>query len=119
MSKVKTVTEKIREYYCAEGNDNEWLVEKGKVKEGRLLKEACLEIERLENDLGDMSVKYSECNYKIIRDNDKLIEPYRTKFQESNRKVNEAESYIKSINFKSRDIVNSINSLNEIFDFKK
>ena len=30
---------RIRQYYCVNGG--EWLVEKGKVKEAKLLKEAC------------------------------------------------------------------------------
>ena len=36
---------RIRNHYQAE--NGEWLVEKGKVKEARLLKEACEEIEAL------------------------------------------------------------------------
>ena len=45
----KTVEQRIRELYCAEGG--EWLVEKGKVKEARLLKEAHHEIVRLKKEL--------------------------------------------------------------------
>ena len=36
---------RIRQYYCVNGG--EWLVEKGKVKEAKLLKEACENIEKL------------------------------------------------------------------------
>lgn len=45
----KTVEEKILDYYCAEGG--EWLIEKGKVKEARLLKEAYHRIISLKKDL--------------------------------------------------------------------
>lgn len=41
----KMIEHKIREHYVAE--NGEWLVEKGKVKEAKLLKEACEAIERL------------------------------------------------------------------------
>jgi capsid portal protein len=36
---------RIRQHYCAD--NGEWLVEKGKVKEAKLLKEACEAIEKL------------------------------------------------------------------------
>lgn len=41
----KSIEARIREHYVAD--NGEWLVEKGKVKEARMLKEACVEIERL------------------------------------------------------------------------
>lgn len=46
----KTVEVRIREHYCAE--NGEWLIEKGKVKEARLLKEAYHRIQSLKNDVG-------------------------------------------------------------------
>jgi len=42
---TKPVEERIREHYTAQ--NGEWLVEKGKVKEAKLLKEACETIEKL------------------------------------------------------------------------
>ena len=44
----KSVETRIRQHYVAE--DGEWLVEKGKVKEAKMLKEACETIERLRKD---------------------------------------------------------------------
>lgn len=41
----KSIEARIREHYVAE--NGEWLVEKGKVKEARLLKEACETVEKL------------------------------------------------------------------------
>lgn len=41
----KKIETRIREHYVAE--TGEWLVEKGKVKEAKLLKEACETIEKL------------------------------------------------------------------------
>jgi chaperonin cofactor prefoldin len=48
---VKSIESRIREYYVSESG--EWLVEKGKVKEAKLLKEACETIEwlRRQNNL--------------------------------------------------------------------
>lgn len=48
---VKSIESRIREYYVSESG--EWLVEKGKVKEAKLLKEACETIEwlRKQNNL--------------------------------------------------------------------
>lgn len=48
MTTEKTVEDRIREHYCAD--NGEWLVEKGKVKEARLLKEAFHRIHSLKND---------------------------------------------------------------------
>jgi adenosyl cobinamide kinase/adenosyl cobinamide phosphate guanylyltransferase len=49
----KVMTDKIeariRQHYCAE--NGEWLIEKGKVKEAKLLKEACETIESLRNEV--------------------------------------------------------------------
>ena len=52
----KTIETRIREHYVAE--TGEWLVEKGKVKEAKMLKEACETIERL-----CKQYKTSESNY--------------------------------------------------------
>lgn len=40
---------RIRQHYCAE--NGEWLIEKGKVKEAKLLKEACETIESLRKEV--------------------------------------------------------------------
>jgi hypothetical protein len=47
MSDVKIETQ-IRNHYCVD--NGEWLVEKGKVKEAKLLKEACITIEKLRKE---------------------------------------------------------------------
>ena len=46
---TKSVEERIREHYTAQ--NGEWLVEKGKVKEAKLLKEACIKLERQSREL--------------------------------------------------------------------
>ena len=43
---------RIREHYCAA--NGEWLVEKGKVKEAKLLKEACTSIETMRRELSKL-----------------------------------------------------------------
>jgi len=54
----KTVDERIRQHYQV--NKGEWLVEKGKVKEAKLLKEACETIERLRNQAANSERLYWE-----------------------------------------------------------
>jgi len=52
----KLIETRIREHYVAE--TGEWLVEKGKVKEAKMLKEACETIEKLRREY-----QASERNY--------------------------------------------------------
>jgi len=81
----KTIEARIREHYVSD--NGEWLVEKGKVKEARLLKEACETIERLRRE-----VAVSERNYhRMLRsthdkelnlaEREKLVEERETKFE--------------------------------------
>ena len=44
----KSIESRIRQHYVAESG--EWLVEKGKVKEAKMLKEACETIEKIRKD---------------------------------------------------------------------
>lgn len=60
----KTVEVRIREHYCAE--NGEWLVDKGKVKEARLLKEAYHRIQSLKNDVGMYGNWYTDEKNKRI-----------------------------------------------------
>jgi len=52
-TKYKTVEEHIRAHYTAVGT-NEWLVERGKVKEAKLLKEACIKLEKQGRELAKL-----------------------------------------------------------------
>ena len=55
---IDPIETRIRQHYCAE--NREWLVEKGKVKEAKLLKEACLKLEAQGRELGKLrDEKYS------------------------------------------------------------
>ena len=49
---------RIRQHYCAD--NGEWLVEKGKIKEAKLLKEACEEIEKLRKQYANSERLYWE-----------------------------------------------------------
>lgn len=49
---------RIRQHYCAE--NGEWLVEKGKVKEAKLLKEACEAIESLRRGTRNLEKAHHE-----------------------------------------------------------
>jgi hypothetical protein len=77
---------RIRQHYCAD--NGEWLVEKGKVKEAKLLKEACEAIEKLRRHY-----ETSERNYhrlmmdtskkgRELDEREKRIEERETRFEE-------------------------------------
>jgi hypothetical protein len=81
----KTIEARIREHYVSD--NGEWLVEKGKVKEARLLKEACETIERLRREIAVSERNY----YRMLRstndkehnlaEREKLVEERETKFE--------------------------------------
>jgi len=58
----KDIEDKIREYYL---DDGEWLVEKGKVKEARLLKEAYTRIKKLKTENAYLSKHAHDLNTKL------------------------------------------------------
>lgn len=60
MANEKPVEDRIVEYYLAE--DGTWLVEKGKVKEAKLLKEADARIRQLKKEVRFYEQKWSEKN---------------------------------------------------------
>lgn len=74
----KTIEMRIREHYCS--NNGEWLVESGKVREARLLKEACECIERLRRQ-----------NFTLQTHNSNLLRDTA----EKERELNEREKEIK------------------------
>ena len=59
----KNIEEQIRDYYQA--NNGEWLVEKGKVKEAKLLKQAVERIDSLKNNVRYFSNRCKELEYSI------------------------------------------------------
>ena len=85
---TKYITERIREYYCVDKHKEEWLVEKGKVKEGRMLKEACIEIERLQKRVSDQETRINKRWIKSYEDDNKLTDPLNRKIKELKDKVN-------------------------------
>ena len=62
---IDPIETRIRQHYCAE--NGEWIVEKGKVKEAKLLKEACEAIEKLRGQYTTSERNY----YRIITDTSK------------------------------------------------
>lgn len=74
MAVQKKIETRIREHYESEGG--EWLIERGKVKEAKLLKAACLEVERLRIQLANKSQKLHDkqwANWKDQADYDDKI----------------------------------------------
>lgn len=77
---------RIRNHYQAESG--EWLVEKGKVKEARLLKEACEAIESLKRNNRKLENEYFEMLRKTyskereLADREKKIAEREQRFEE-------------------------------------
>lgn len=116
MSKIKpTITQRIREYYCSEGQ-NEWLVEKGKIKEGRLLKEACLEIERSHDAYSEMSGTYHKLYYKKLEDEQKVIQPYIDKIWNLDSKIRELNNLFDTLESYQKNVLGSINDARKIIN---
>ena len=90
---AKTIEEEIREYYLS--SDGEWLVEKGKVKEARMLKKA----------------------YERIKEQQSTISFYKNLYKEKCEKLaslekdqNEREEVLKNAEKKVKDSLRSMES---------
>jgi hypothetical protein len=95
MNGHKTVEQEIRDYYLAD--NGEWIVEKGKMKEAKLLKQAVQRIESLKNELNWFSKKNLEFENLIedkiaSRRKDLNIreEALRKRENELNRRIDDA-----------------------------
>lgn len=93
----KSIEARIREHYVAE--TGEWLVEKGKVKEAKLLKEACETIEKLRRNYAQ-----SEQNY------------YRMMMETAEKKRNLDERE-KAIEEKEKSLFNRVKSAKEGLEY--
>lgn len=77
---------RIRQHYCAD--NGEWLVEKGKVKEAKLLKEACETIEKLRRQYTESErlywnlLKSTEEKKRELDKREKIIAERETRFEE-------------------------------------
>lgn len=114
MSK-KSISERIREYYCVEDN-KEWLVEKGKVKEGRLLKEACLALEKSNDHYDELWAKWCKLTNQNIIDHGKIIQPYQDKINKLKTKLNTVSGLLTKMHYKSSDLSSLIDKLNLTFE---
>jgi NDP-sugar pyrophosphorylase family protein len=86
MTKTKLIEEQIREHYTAQ--NGEWLVEKGKVKEAKLLKEACLTLEATRRELSKLREEKHNGFWQNItkerelQDREKQIAERETRFED-------------------------------------
>ena len=99
---TNNIEEKIREYYLSE--DGEWLVEKGKVKEARLLKEAVERITTLRRWRYQEGIENERLRSKILEFEDKdymtleqAKEELRVELEEPLSKIFDAEDKINQI----------------------
>lgn len=67
---TKTIEDQITEYY--KGENGTWVVEKGKLKEAKLLKEAVVRIRALKNELRFVSDSRDDLRTKMI-DKEKVL----------------------------------------------
>lgn len=67
---TKTIEDRITEYYS--GENGTWVVEKGKLKEAKLLKEAVTRIRALKNELRFVSDSRDDLRTKMI-DKEKVL----------------------------------------------
>lgn len=91
MTTEKAVEDRIREHYCAD--NGEWLVEKGKVKEARLLKEAFHRIHSLKNDARMYGTWYHDEKNKRISLEKDLEQREKTLSERETRFARELERF--------------------------
>jgi uncharacterized membrane-anchored protein YhcB (DUF1043 family) len=81
-----SIETRIRQHYCAD--NGEWLVEKGKVKEAKLLKEACEAIEKLRRHYAQSEQNYyclmmdTNKKQRELDEREKRIEERETRFED-------------------------------------
>jgi DNA repair exonuclease SbcCD ATPase subunit len=80
------IEKRIRQHYCAD--NGEWLVEKGKVKEAKLLKEACEAIEKLRRQYETSERNY----YRMMTDTNKK----ERELEEREKRIAEREARFES-----------------------
>tara|TARA_R110000851_G_scaffold278716_1_gene431812 strand:+ start:1572 stop:1895 length:324 start_codon:yes stop_codon:yes gene_type:complete len=91
MAKVTlTVEEEIRKMYCVTGD--EWLVEKGKVKEARLLKRACERIEAQGYLIRELRKKVNEAQAKKWKRQAEIEKPLEDRLTKKQREFWDLES---------------------------
>lgn len=83
---IDRIETRIRQHYCAD--NGEWLVEKGKVKEAKLLKEACESIEKLRRQYAESErlywnlLKSTEEKKRELDKREKTIEERESRFED-------------------------------------
>lgn len=88
---TKTVEQRIREHYQAE--NGEWLVEKGKMKEAKLLKEAVERISQQQRDIQFLISHRAEIQLKLY----KLQETLQDREKRLDNREKRLQSHIASL----------------------
>lgn len=102
----KLIEEQIREYYQS-SETNEWLVEKNKVKEARLLKEA---VERIES-LKKTNRHYLGLYEKTVATRDEVI---NQKWRELNERQDKIADRERALAVKIRDVTHSLRAIEKL-----
>lgn len=90
-SRTKTVEERIREHYTAQSG--EWLVEKGKVKEAKLLKEACIKLEKQHRELEKLIDEKRNKKWENI-DKTRVLEKREKELEEREKRLQSRIEYM-------------------------
>jgi SMC interacting uncharacterized protein involved in chromosome segregation len=88
------IEEQIRKHYCVE--NGEWLIEKGKIKEAKLLKEACLELERRAREIQRDTAHYYGSK-QDLKNREAALESRETKLKVTEEKLALRLKYIKEL----------------------
>jgi len=107
MTNKLTISEKIRKHYNSE--DGEWIIQAGKMKEAKLLKEACETIEKQENEIIKLRQSASSVWHANKQAKAEVILPYQ-------KQINELKTDLKLEKERISELKHAFKSVNNIFE---
>ena len=103
MATKQTIAEKIRKHYNSE--DGEWIIQAGKMKEAKLLKEACETIENqadrirvLQNNANNTWTATAKSQSKLTKPYEEKISTLATELKLERKRISELKEAFKSVN---------------------
>jgi len=103
------IATKIRKHYNSE--DGDWIIQAGKMKEAKLLKEACETIEKQENEIIKLRQSATSVWHANKQAKAKIIFPYQ-------EQVNELKDELKLEKQRTDELKTAFNKVNNIFEAK-
>lgn len=108
----KTIEEKITDYYVS-GEDGDWLVEKGKVKEARLIKEAYTRLIDLQADNDYLRSEERAVNRKALNNYYESLNSLGSKLEVMKERAFKAERTAERIISNLKDMTKIIQDYEE------